>query len=279
MVVSVSPGLDSKIRSCSSSPRDSHNELRVPSSCPKTGRTCDDMRSAASDESEARREIKRTRDKIWGNLGEPLNMVRLNLRKFLGTFLDQCMAGAFLAFALVVSAQEMKALRDIQFIAAAIDPTGPGNRATSGKDAHLWGIWRIDPGPRGVRLQRFNKDLGSGRAPAGWSFDSHSWWLEEHGLIMEAPEFPLPPMKYQVTGGRETTSILSVSADGSWELSGGATLYDVTHLPCRSALYTGGSPANANPNAFPVKPGGPMPAVEGCLKQDYSVLFVTALEH
>jgi hypothetical protein len=207
-------------------------------------------------------------------------MVRLNLRKFLGTFLDQCMAGAFLlAFALVVSAQEMKALRDIQFIAAAIDPTGPGNRATSGKDAHLWGIWRIDPGPRGVRLQRFNKDLGSGRAPAGWSFDSHSWWLEEHGLIMEAPEFPLPPMKYQVTGGRETTSILSVSADGSWELSGGATLYDVTHLPCRSALYTGGSPANANPNAFPVKPGGPMPAVEGCLKQDYSVLFVTALEH
>lgn len=196
--------------------------------------------------------------------------------------MDGAFLSLFLALALVVSiasAQEMKALRDIQFIAAAIDPTGPGNRATSGNDAHLWGIWRIDPGPRGVRLQRFNKDLGSGRAPAGWSFDSHNWWLEEHGLIMEAPEFPLPPMKYQVTGGRETMSILSVHADGSWELSGGATLYDVTHLPCRSALYTGGSPANANPNAFPVKPGGPMPAVEGCSKQDYSVIFVTALEH
>ncbi len=68
-----------------------------------------------------------------------------------------------------------------------------------------------------------------------------------------------------------------------WELDSGATLYDVTHLACRSARYTpvtdGGScsPAKAQKTAFPVAPGGAMPPVEGCRKQDYSVLIVTGV--
>ncbi len=104
-------------------------------------------------------------------------------------------------------------------------------------------------------------------------------------MIMEKPDFPVPPGKYIVTGDREVTTVLtvdSVDKDGAqrWELDNGATLYDVTHLPCRSARYTPStsvsscSPAKAQMTAFPVAPGGPMPPVEGCNKQDYAVLFV-----
>ena len=55
------------------------------------------------------------------------------------------------------------------------------------------------------------------------------------------------------------------------------TLYDVTHLPCRAARYRGGSPANANRADFPVTPGAPMPEIKGSTKQDYAVVFVTAV--
>lgn len=164
--------------------------------------------------------------------------------------------------------------------------------ATRGTGAETWGIWRVDPGPRGVRLNNYAAlEANGGVARAGWKFNQTDWWLEEHGLIMEAPDFPLPAGKYMVTGGRETTSVLTVGSDGSWELADGAKLYDVTHLPCRSARYTpaaadgsvqvymgaDGSPASANPRDFPVTPGGPMPAVPGTNKQDYAVIFVTAL--
>jgi hypothetical protein len=128
------------------------------------------------------------------------------------------------------------------------------------------------------------KDAG-GVAPARWKFDGTDWWLEEHGLIMEQPTFPLPPGKYVVTGARDATAVLTIhpadrNGDRRWELDKGATLYDVTHLACRSARYTpaavGGScsPANAQKTAFPVTPGGAMPPVEGCTKQDYAVLIV-----
>ena len=96
---------------------------------------------------------------------------------------------------------------------------------------------------------------------------------------MEAPEFPLPTGRYIVTGGREMTAVLTVKEDNTWELSDGR-LYDVTHLPCRSARYRpkgGGSPATAKPANFPVRPGASMPSVEGTEKQDYAVLFVTAI--
>jgi hypothetical protein len=171
-----------------------------------------------------------------------------------------------------------------QYIAALGDPG-----ATSGSGAQSWGLWPLDPGPRGVRLNSYKrlKDAG-GVAPARWKFDDTDWWLEEHGLIMEQPTFPLPPGKYVVTGGRAVTAVLTIHppdrhGDSRWELDKEATLYDVTHLACRSARYTpaevGGScsPANARQTAFPVAPGGAMPPVAGCTKQDYAVLIVTGM--
>jgi hypothetical protein len=170
-----------------------------------------------------------------------------------------------------------------QYIAALADPG-----AISGDGAQSWGLWRLDPGPRGVRLDRFPRLQAAGDiAPTRWKFDSKDWWLEEHGLIMEQPEFPLPPGKYLVTGDREVTTVLTVhprdkKGNQRWELAG-AAIQDVTHLACRSARYTpekgqgSCSPANARQSAFPVAPGAVMPAVEGCHKQDYSVLIVVGL--
>jgi hypothetical protein len=171
-----------------------------------------------------------------------------------------------------------------QFIAALGDPG-----ASSGTGAQAWGLWRLDPGPRGVPLIRYERlqEVG-GAAPAGWKFDRSDWWLEEHGLIMEKPTFPLAPGKYLVTGDREVTTVLTIhrpDKDGNqrWELADRATLYDVTHLACRSARYTPAgaqnscSPGNAPKSAFQVAPGRAMPPVDGCRKQDYAVLIVIGL--
>lgn len=181
-----------------------------------------------------------------------------------------------------------------QFIAALGDPKASSGTIT---ESTAWGLWRLDPGPRGVWLKDYQKDIvdassstssatrGENVAPAGWKFDKDDWWLEEHGLIMEAPTFPLPAGRYLVTGGRMVTTGLTIDHDGNWKLDEG-TLYDVTHLPCRAARYkpaaaTGGdetnivgSPLTANPKDFPVAPGAVMPTVQGCDKQDYAVLFV-----
>jgi hypothetical protein len=85
------------------------------------------------------------------------------------------------------------------------------------------------------------------------------------------------------------TSVLTIhpkDKDGNerWELADGATLYDVTHLGCRSARYTpetsktdSCSPENVQKKGFPVNPGAAMPAVSGCHKQDYEVLIVVGL--
>jgi hypothetical protein len=171
-----------------------------------------------------------------------------------------------------------------QFIAALGDPN-----ASSGNGAQSWGLWSKDPGPRGVRLKNYDQlQADGGVAPAQWKFDQGDWWLEENGLIMEQPDFPVPPGRYIVTGDREMVAVLTVHpADGNgerrWELDKGAKLYDVTHLPCRSARYTpiagsnSCSPARADQTAFRVRPGAPMPEVEGCNKQDYAVLFVIAV--
>ena len=172
-----------------------------------------------------------------------------------------------------------------QFIAALGDPT-----ATAGNNAQTWGLWPVDPGPRGVRLKNYDQlQAAGGVAPAKWLFDSSDWWLEENGLIMEQPEFPLLPGNYLVTGDRRVVSKLTVyaaDADGNqrWELANGATLYDVTHLGCRSARYTPAagetscSPSQAPESAFRVAPGAEMPPVAGCNKQDYAVLFIVAVE-
>ncbi|MGD2166622.1 MAG: hypothetical protein PVF63_00860 [Gammaproteobacteria bacterium] len=180
------------------------------------------------------------------------------------------------------AATEFRRIRT-QFIAALA-----ADDATAGSNAHEWGLWRLDPGPRGVRLDAYSSMEAAGnRAPAGWKFDPSDWWLEEHGLIMEAPEFPVPPGRYLVTGDRETVSVLTVhrpddNGAQAWELSDGANIYDVTHLRCRSARYTpathGGTcgPAQAKQSDFPVRPGNAMPPVAHCSKQDYAVLLVIA---
>lgn len=168
----------------------------------------------------------------------------------------------------------------LQYIAALGDP-----RATSGSGAEAWGLWPVDPGPRGVRLDDYERLRAAGDiAPAQWKFDPTDWWLEENGLIMEKPEFPVPPGRYMVTGDRKVTTVLTIhpkDKDGAqrWELGDGANIYDVTHLKCRSARYTprttdSCSPSNAPRRSFPVTPGAEMPAVEGCHKQDYAVLIV-----
>jgi len=180
----------------------------------------------------------------------------------------------------------------IRFIAALGDPS-----ASSGTGADKWGLWRDDPGPRGVYLNNYESRLAkTGVAPAGWPFQKDDWWVEEHGLIMSNPgDLPrkkfdketkeiLPYKRYVVTGDREVTTVLTVFDDGRWELQKGS-LYDVTHLPCRSARYTPGAdgpgsctPPNADTKMFPVKPGAEMPAINGCAKQDYAVLFVLGEE-
>lgn len=167
-----------------------------------------------------------------------------------------------------------------QYIAALGD-----SAATSGTGAESWGFWQVDPGPRGVWSTDYAKLLANGgRAPKGWQFDPASWWLEEHGLIMEAPQFPMPAGAYVVTGGREATAVLTVEpadAEGhmAWSLSDGATVYDVTHLGCRAAVYTAKTGAVCTPDktptgVFPMEPGRAMPEVEGCEKLDYQVLIV-----
>ena len=171
-----------------------------------------------------------------------------------------------------------------QYIAALADPG-----ASSGTNAETWGIWRLDPGPRGVRLGSYEAlKAHGGKAPADWQFDTSDWWLEENGLIMEKPEFSMPPGKYLVTGNREAQTVLTVfakDANGTqrWELADGVTVYDVTHLRCRSARYTPVadkmcSPAAVRQSGFPVEPGASMPPVENCNKQDYAVLFIIGVE-
>jgi len=168
-----------------------------------------------------------------------------------------------------------------QYIAALAEPD-----ANSGSGAETWGHWPVDPGPRGVWITSFDElEAAGGLAPAKWQFDSNDWWLDENGLIMEQPNFPVPAGKYVVTGGREVTTILTIhpkAADGtqSWELDDDAELEEVTHRPCRSARYThpenaqSCTPANAQMSDFPVTPGAIMPSVSGCEKQDYAVLIV-----
>jgi hypothetical protein len=172
-----------------------------------------------------------------------------------------------------------------QFIAALGDPG-----ATSGHNAQTWGLWTVDPGPRGVRLKNYERLLADGGvAPAQWQFDRNDWWLEENGLIMEQPAFPIMPGRYIVTGNREAMAMLTIhpaDANGNmaWELDRGANLYDVTHLGCRSARYTPAAgdssctPARAPQDAFRVAPGAEMPPVAGCNKQDYAVLFIVGTE-
>ncbi len=175
-------------------------------------------------------------------------------------------------------------LSSIQFIAALGDPKASSGTFDPMSTSSAWGLWNKDPGPRGVWLRDYPTVLESQvppLAPAGWTFDSKDWWVEEHGIIMEQPIFPIKPGRYLVTGGRSLTTALTIDKDGNWMLDEG-TLYDVTHLPCRSARYSplngvDASPKQANLNDFPVRPGAAMPTVPGYSKQDYAVLFLVGV--
>lgn len=203
----------------------------------------------------------------------------------LQSLLRVALAAGLLAIAMPAMAEtKFKPIRT-QFIAALANPG-----ATSGTGAEQWGLWTVDPGPRGIHLRHYDALMAMGGvAPAKWTFDSAGWWLEENGLIMEAPAFGLPAGRYIVTGTRETTAILTVhpkDANGAqkWDLGEGATIHDVTHLRCRSARYTPAatgqscSPAKAPRNVFPMSPDRSMPEVPGCSKQDYAVLFIIGVE-
>ncbi|MEM7292876.1 MAG: hypothetical protein AAF420_05685 [Pseudomonadota bacterium] len=189
-------------------------------------------------------------------------------------------------FISTVNAEQLRFKRiPLQYIAALASPT-----ATQGTGAEKWGHWKIDPGPRGVRLKDYEDlDSAGGLAPAQWRFDKEDWWLEENGLIMEKPEFPLAPGRYLVTGGREIVTMLTVHPDDEngerrWELDRGANVFDVTHLACRSARYTpmsadsDCSPAKAPQSPFPLQLNAAMPDVDGCKKVDYAVLFLVGVE-
>ncbi len=194
------------------------------------------------------------------------------------------LATALLVFLAPASAEtKFKPVRT-QFLAALGDP-----QSTSGVNADTWGLWQVDPGPRGVRLSNFPLLVANGGvAPSEWIFEKSSWWLEENGLIMEPPNPGVAPGQYMVTGDREVMAVLTVHPkDGKgkqrWELSDGATLYDVTHLRCRSARYTPESanaactPASVAQKGFPVTPGAAMPPVSGCKKEDHAVLFIVGV--
>ena len=71
--------------------------------------------------------------------------------------------------------------------------------------------------------------IDRGKAPANWAFDPAEFWVEEHGLIMEKPDFPLPPGRYVVTGGRETTTVLTVAEDGDAWLT--TLIFDLCPVP------------------------------------------------
>lgn len=192
-----------------------------------------------------------------------------------------------LAFLLAPGAPALAEARMVQIPTQYIAALGE-RTASAGEDAHTWGLWPIDPGPRGVWTDDYPELVSrGGRAPAGWRFDPRAWWLEEHGLIMEAPVFPLPAGQYVVTGGREVTSILTVGAPDAagrqdWRLEGGATIYDVTHLRCRAAVYTARAGQSCTPDktptgVFPMSPDREMPSIEGCDKKDYQVLIVIGM--
>jgi len=59
-----------------------------------------------------------------------------------------------------------------QFIAARGEPL-----SSAGVGADQWGLWRVDPGPRGVRLGHFSAlEAGGGVAPrGGWQFNPNDW--------------------------------------------------------------------------------------------------------
>jgi hypothetical protein len=101
---------------------------------------------------------------------------------------------------------------------------------------------------------------------------------------MEQPQFPLPPGRYLAASRPDSPS----SCYHQWLDE--STLYDGTHLPCRSAQYrplaikdgavvtAGAKPlspqSSANLRDFPDATGAAMPSIKGHSKHDYAMLFL-----
>ena len=120
---------------------------------------------------------------------------------------------------------------------------------------------------------------------AGWRFDVDDWWLDENGILMKHPDFPMPPGIYLVSNGEDKAGLLTVEEPDerggqAWSLSRETTIADVTHGPCRSARYTplgefgSCSPADVDQSIFPLQLGDQPPEVPGCHRTQYAVLIV-----
>ena len=120
--------------------------------------------------------------------------------------LKPCLAAAIALMACLPAHAGMTRIAT-RYIAALGDP-----QATSGTEAQTWGLWAKDPGPRGVAPRLRRTAANKWCRARGLAVRPDAWWLEEHGLIMEPPVFPLPAGRYVVTGGRAVTAVLTVAA-------------------------------------------------------------------
>src|SRR6185312_7846271 len=80
------------------------------------------------------------------------------------------LATALLVLPRLVEAETVLKPIPTQYIAALGDAG-----ATSGVGAESWGLWREDPGPRGVRLSSYAALKADGVAPEQWKFDGSDW--------------------------------------------------------------------------------------------------------
>ena len=123
---------------------------------------------------------------------------------------------------------------------------------------------------KGCRLERFpwlGEEFQSGPS----RLDLFSKWL------VEAPDFPLTPGRYLVTSSWLNTTVLVQSKSGHWSLENG-TVFNVTHLPDTDQMRDKGAQQQQIHPIFLWNLDQKMPAVQGCVKKGYAVIFVIGRE-
>ena len=110
-----------------------------------------------------------------------------------------------------------------QFIAAAIDPVhGEGMKASSGAGTGDWGIWRVDPGPRGVQLREYDRlESSGGVAPRGWKCDNvqAASQTPPHSLPVTPKRCPLDNAAARERASSKLPLVLR-SRTGGWKSTG-----------------------------------------------------------